>query len=287
MKGKTREERAALRNAMMAYKAEGHSMPEVAEKFGYSKAYTQIICKGIAPQPSKCKTYRNQYTGSDFDREANAKRYIKERTPDFEYAGNFTGIDGYVDLKCLKCNSIIRKSFVSVRQGKATCPVCIQRRKEERINRERQQKEQRAATRAKSRAEQKADDYRYGTKFKQITFRQCQICGNAFISSSSNAKYCSDKCRNKNRWTMKDGYRYLFPLDEVYERDNGICYICGKACDWNDYTEKNGVIIYGDNYPSRDHVIPKTKGGGNTWDNIRLAHRLCNTRKGNRPRSYA
>ncbi len=82
---------------------------------------------------------------------------------------------------------------------------------------------------------------------------------------------------------MKDGYRHLFPLEDVYRKDNGICYICGKVCDWNDYTERNGVIIYGDNYPSRDHVIPKSKGGGNTWDNIRLAHRLCNSRKRDRP----
>lgn len=283
MKGKTREERAALREAMRAYKAEGHTMSEVADRFGYSKLYVQRVCKGIAPQQAIPKAYRNQYTHKDFDRVANAKRYIEERTPNFEYAGNFTGIDGYVDLKCIKCGSVIHKSFVSVKQGKATCPVCIQRRKEERINRERQK----AAEKAKAREKQKADNIRYGTKFKQITFKQCQICGNVFVSSGGNAKYCSDKCRNKNRWTMKDGYRYLFPLDEVYERDNGICYICGKACDWNDYTERNGVIIYGDNYPSRDHVIPKTKGGGNTWDNIRLAHRLCNTRKGNRPRSYA
>lgn len=280
MRGKTREERAAIREAMRVYKAEGHTMSEVAERFGYSKAYTQMVCKGIAPQPSKCKIYRNQYTDGRFDREANAKRYIKERTPDFEYAGNFTGLDGYVDLKCLKCGSVIRKSFVSVKQGKATCQVCIQRRKEERANRIEQQRKERAAIRAKTKAEQRAEDARYGTKFKQITFKQCPICGNIFVS---NTKYCSSKCRSKNHWAMKDGYRYLFPLDEVYKRDNGICYICGKACDWDDYTERNGVIIYGDNYPSRDHVIPKSKGGGNTWDNIRLAHRLCNSHKGDSP----
>ncbi len=283
MKGKTREERAAIREAMRTYKAEGHTMSEVAERFGYSKPYVQRVCKGIAPQQAIPKTYSNQYTHKDFDRVANAKRYIEERTPNFEYAGNFTGIDGYVDLKCIKCGSVIHKSFVSVKHGKATCPVCIQRRKEERINRERQV----AVEKAKAREKQKSDNIRYGTKFKQITLKQCQICGNVFVSSGGNAKYCSDKCRNKNHWAMKDGYRYLFPLKEVYERDNGICYICGKACDWNDYTERNGVIIYGNNYPSRDHVIPKSKGGGNTWDNIRLAHRSCNSHKRDRPRSYA
>lgn len=130
-----------------------------------------------------------------------------------------------------------------------------------------------------------ADDIRFGTKFKQLTLKQCQVCGSCFVALNNSYKYCSDKCRGKSRNNMKDGYRHLFPLEEVFIRDNGKCYLCGKVCDWNDYTERNGVIIYGDNYPSRDHVIPKSKGGGNTWDNIRLAHRLCNTHKGTAPRS--
>lgn len=132
-------------------------------------------------------------------------------------------------------------------------------------------------------AKRRADDIKFGTKFKQMTLKQCPICGNCFVALNDNQKYCSYKCRDRNKWTMVDGYRYQFPLDEVYKRDNGICYICGKVCDWNDYAERNGMIIYGDNYPSRDHVIPKSKGGGDSWDNIRLAHRLCNTHKGAHP----
>lgn len=38
---------------MRRYKAQGHSMPEVAEKFNVSKGTAQRICKGIAPQKSK------------------------------------------------------------------------------------------------------------------------------------------------------------------------------------------------------------------------------------------
>jgi 5-methylcytosine-specific restriction endonuclease McrA len=34
--------------------------------------------------------------------------------------------------------------------------------------------------------------------------------------------------------------------------------------------------------PSHDHVVPLTKGGSNTPDNVRLAHRGCNSSKGNR-----
>ena len=38
--------------AMRRYKAEGHTMGEVAEKFGVSKGTAQNICKGICPQKS-------------------------------------------------------------------------------------------------------------------------------------------------------------------------------------------------------------------------------------------
>lgn len=84
---------------------------------------------------------------------------------------------------------------------------------------------------------------------------------------------------------MKDGYRYKFGLKELYDRDAGVCYICGGLCDWEDKQAVNGVWIYGNNYPSRDHVIPKSKGGENSWDNLRLAHRLCNSRKRDIPLS--
>lgn len=30
-----------------------------------------------------------------------------------------------------------------------------------------------------------------------------------------------------------------------------------------------------------DHKKPISKGGSHTWDNIQLAHHVCNSRKGN------
>lgn len=32
---------------------------------------------------------------------------------------------------------------------------------------------------------------------------------------------------------------------------------------------------------SIDHVIPRSRGGNNSLDNLKLAHRDCNSRKGN------
>lgn len=58
-------------------------------------------------------------------------------------------------------------------------------------------------------------------------------------------------------------------------RDKGICQICGKPVDMADI--KNGHI--GRHYPTLDHIIPLSKGGSHTWDNVQLAHMGCNAGK--------
>lgn len=57
----------------------------------------------------------------------------------------------------------------------------------------------------------------------------------------------------------------LFTLDEIYQRDHGICYLCGKEVDHASRT--------------MDHVIPVVLGGPHTRANVRLACRSCNSRK--------
>jgi 5-methylcytosine-specific restriction endonuclease McrA len=61
----------------------------------------------------------------------------------------------------------------------------------------------------------------------------------------------------------------LFTLDDIFDRDRGICHLCGQAVD----RHRNATM---------DHVIPITRGGPHTLANVKLAHRGCNTRKGNR-----
>lgn len=64
-----------------------------------------------------------------------------------------------------------------------------------------------------------------------------------------------------------------FTRGEIYERDGWVCQICGWPVD------------PGDRYPldqsaSLDHVRPLSKGGAHTRDNSRLAHLLCNIKRG-------
>lgn len=130
----------------------------------------------------------------------------------------------------------------------------------------------------------------------------CKHCGKHWLFWPSReyygrrnpSPYCSSKCLNRyyktgtigdrlRRLGRADEYRDVIPLDEVIERDNGICYLCGCKTDKADsYTDSNGYFVCGDTYPTRDHVIPIAKGGTHTWDNVRLACHKCNSIKNDR-----
>lgn len=55
----------------------------------------------------------------------------------------------------------------------------------------------------------------------------------------------------------------------IIERDNSTCYLCGKVLLPDEIT--------------LDHVIPISKGGSHTTNNIKVACLSCNCSKGNRP----
>ena len=78
-----------------------------------------------------------------------------------------------------------------------------------------------------------------------------------------------------------NGSKENITLPRLFKRDKGVCHICKGKCDYNDYEIKGNVFYAKDNYPSRDHVIPLSKGGTHTWDNVKLARMRCNTIKRN------
>lgn len=128
----------------------------------------------------------------------------------------------------------------------------------------------------------------------QLSFRFCE-CGK--LLTDPKRKTC-DECltlHTKEAWRREEIRRRArerkvetdssISLERLYERDNGICYLCGRVCDWNDGEWRDGVFRVGKNYPSIEHVKPISKGGSHTWSNIRLACVSCNSKKGNRERS--
>lgn len=67
-------------------------------------------------------------------------------------------------------------------------------------------------------------------------------------------------------------------LRSLILRDGGICKICGKTVDETDIV--NGHIRR--LYPTLDHIVPLSKGGSHTWENVQLAHNGCNAGKRDR-----
>lgn len=105
----------------------------------------------------------------------------------------------------------------------------------------------------------------------------CVWCGKVFKSNRI-SKYCSHSCKIKARDTKKLHHRpyktnnssdIRIYRNKIGERDNWICNICGKPVDKN--------LKYPDPMsPSLDHIIPLSKGGKHSEDNIHIAHLRCN-----------
>ena len=63
-------------------------------------------------------------------------------------------------------------------------------------------------------------------------------------------------------------YEVRFSRRNIFERDKNACQYCGKRIPKADLT--------------LDHVVPRSRGGVDSWDNLVLACMPCNIRKANR-----
>ncbi|HSG78853.1 MAG TPA: HNH endonuclease [Acidimicrobiia bacterium] len=68
------------------------------------------------------------------------------------------------------------------------------------------------------------------------------------------------------RTYVKVPFRRRVPLNRraVFARDESTCQYCGRTAE------------------NIDHVLPRSRGGTHTWENVAAACRPCNTRKGDR-----
>lgn len=125
---------------------------------------------------------------------------------------------------------------------------------------------------------------------KEHGMRKCISCGREFNAIRNTHKYCSKQCCDREFSRISRRLReanikhngavdHSITLRTLIERDNHTCMLCGKPVDETDYTYVNDVFIAGNYYPSIDHIIPLSKGGVHQWDNVQLAHRVCNSSK--------
>lgn len=119
----------------------------------------------------------------------------------------------------------------------------------------------------------------YDFHAREMNELPCQPCRDA------NAAYWREqRQKRKDRinalrraWQKKFPYRRRFSKDTVIATYGADCHICGEAIDLNAPTAVGAPGWELGFHP--DHVLPISKGGLDTLDNIRPAHAYCNHRK--------
>lgn len=211
---------------------------------------------------------------------------VREVAPGFEYLRGYQTIDKKAWIRCRKCGNETYTSMQFLKKDKWK-PKCLECQKAETIEKNRKKREEIQKTRKlqhdQARQQKKVDELL--AKGTQARMSICPRCNALFIPRKRGQQYCTGRCGSLAHYALKKDRRLKkmrevvidkgITLQALYQRDNGKCWICGKPCDYTAGTNAN-------EYPSIDHVKPLAKGGKHSWDNVRLAHRICNSKKKDR-----
>ena len=254
--------------------AEGLSRQEIADKYGTHVENLAKRMKKLGVHARQAKS-KNETDADSWHYTENAKQFCEKYQSGFEFVSYKRG---KYKLRCKTCGSVMERWKSSIRRSECHCEKC-------------------------------KDDMRTKEELERLEnsfvgeFRKCTCCGEYYFAVRKNSLYCSAKCKRKSkkiRRKQRDPeygkskhrfrreksyiqrakkygceYEYGITIKSVFNRDGGVCKICGKPCDLND----RSYGCYGPNYPTVDHIIPLSKGGPHTWDNVQLAHAICNSYK--------
>lgn len=295
---------------LLKYYTEGHTARETAEKFGLSKMQVDNYVKNH--KVSNGRTFRGGSIEHNKKqaKEAEARLEAVLESKGFVYCGGYTDRDGKVEIVCKTCGAKFTRTPAIIYHGSLVCLRCksaTHRQELKRLNEER--KEQRRIELEQQRREREASKAEALFHFLNDKVHVCTVCGKSFSVSEylqdcglkqmqQSPKYCSYKCKrkatNKARKMSpsgKTGHYYVrarkygveyipgITLKKVVARDGLRCAICGGMCDWNDHTWSS---CSGPLHPSIDHIIPMAKGGPHIWENVQVAHVMCNSEKGDK-----
>jgi 5-methylcytosine-specific restriction endonuclease McrA len=254
---------------------QGKGVRAIAKEIGVSKTTVQNYCNKCGLGGFISDDARNpEKAFSCF-----VNSFNKNYGDKYIYIGGYTNGDGDVRIECKKCHMEMQISVQSIRKHRTLrCLNCIKIKNESKVEQKRIKEENKRKEKEEKR-------------IKELT-SICSECGKVFIGTSRGMKYCSKECikkhnrrvgKIKRRTKVKENgdINWNITLDKLINRDKNVCHICGGKCDKKDYEIINGNFIAGNSYPSIDHVVPVSKGGTHTWDNIRLAHHYCNAIKNN------
>lgn len=209
-----------------------------------------------------------------------------------------------ITYKCLTCSSEYTRSRHRLSGKRADgskgpiCWNCIEVDKENKLMADREKAKERAKKRAAKRAKERAKQLLMKPEIDKLEriasnhryYQECNECGRWFFNRLKK-NTCSIKCENRRqnrhreinrRRKIRENGRIDWDINiqRLIQRDGLTCHICGEQVDLDDfYTNDNDIFIAGEMYPSIDHVKPVSKGGTHTWDNVKIAHRICNSVK--------
>ena len=269
----------AIRNLRQS----GLSIDDICRFIDYPRHEVLKICrKAGMPVTDEEKIRSKQRQAEQFSHnEEWIKKYIREKSNGcFEYVSGYVNMDSRCIVRCTQCGRTEERAMSTFRGGhKVTCFPCQIKATEERKLKERMQRQIEDETARLVRA----------GRGKQLSFGFC-ACGEMLNRFDGNkGKQCRKCAVRAVRKTREIKRRHKISkamvnpditIQKLFQRDNGICHICGGLCDWNDKEVRNDTIVCGNQYPSIDHVLPLAKGGLHSWDNVKLAHRICNSLKG-------
>jgi 5-methylcytosine-specific restriction endonuclease McrA len=126
-----------------------------------------------------------------------------------------------------------------------------------------------------------------GRRINWLLPRACRNC-NAAFNRFDQGTVC-DACYKKSHSIEKANRRARIKAggvqdqgichQELYRIFNGTCQICGNKTQspevWIGWDGKTAMTYA----PTVDHIIPLSKAGTHTWNNVQLAHLLCNSFK--------
>jgi len=295
---------------VLNYYAEGHSLNETAEKFGIKK--TQVA------NWAKHRRVSNGRDASEILRECNRKRSTGElpmpttahkakirqtarlKELGFEYIGK---TEDKLTIRCNICGCVFSRSYHNTYRRIINCPECSKQKRQK--LRQKKTEERRAELQLRKDERRARIEKRKQEEIDRLNAPHiCTVCGqtytiNDYMKSTGykyrrNSGFCSTKCRDERKKqnayaarAKRGSHSYShytrarklglpkergITLKNLVKRDGLTCAICGFPC----YYYGTGKE---DLYPSIDHIVPMHKVGGHTWDNVQIAHRICNSNK--------
>ena len=296
-------------NEAMEYYKAGHSVAETAERFGVTKVQINSAAKARGLSNGRKFGEVFNFENNEKQRQEAIQR-LSDRLADigFEYLEGYTNCKGKAKVKCLRCGTKFERTVGFLRKGNVTCSVCQKRDTQQRREEERKKREEQAEIKKIEhkwyRLTHPPKDERREALLNQTGI--CEICGKPYtvreyikscgMRYARNNGVCSAECRTeKTRQIRREAHRgrrdshrnrarkfgceydSSITLKKLVDRDGLRCAICGEMCDWNDHSWSE---YSGPTYPSIDHIIPMSKGGGHVWNNVQVAHIICNSEKG-------